>query len=230
MHTGSALGARGASHGRTTNCMNKKRVTAFLMSAACQWNGRDGLQQDQVPQQAAQREQTTLHNGELWCSFPYPCPKKFYKLPAVLFHHTKLLYELSWAWAWAWMSQLTQGTSVCQRAFSTRIYIYIYIYIYRGLRETGSHASEDRQTATTASVTTHCSKLCTETTWTLLDVLNKLWSQLKRLRSASPRNAGRNHVGKHSLISWGVQPVHMHRHTHASGALAQPRDYSWSCA
>ena len=34
MHTGSALGAHGASHRRTTNCMKKRRVTVPLMSAA----------------------------------------------------------------------------------------------------------------------------------------------------------------------------------------------------
>ena len=34
MHTGSAPGAHGASHRRTTNCMKKRAVTASLMSAA----------------------------------------------------------------------------------------------------------------------------------------------------------------------------------------------------
>ena len=42
---------------------------------------------------------------ELWYSCPYPCPNKFYKLLAVLYCYTTLLYKLSWAWAWAWMSQ-----------------------------------------------------------------------------------------------------------------------------
>ena len=34
VHTGSAPGAHGASHRRTTNCMKRRRVTASLMSAA----------------------------------------------------------------------------------------------------------------------------------------------------------------------------------------------------
>ena len=37
---------------------------------------------------------------ELCHLYPYPCPKKFYKLPAVLFYHTNLFYKLAWAWAW----------------------------------------------------------------------------------------------------------------------------------
>ena len=37
---------------------------------------------------------------ELCHLYPYPCPKKFYKLPAVLFCYTILFYKLAWAWAW----------------------------------------------------------------------------------------------------------------------------------
>ena len=37
---------------------------------------------------------------ELCHLYPYPCPKKFYKLPAVLFCYTNLFYKLAWAWAW----------------------------------------------------------------------------------------------------------------------------------
>ena len=43
---------------------------------------------------------TTTNKSELCHLYPYPCPKKFYKLPAVLFCYTKLLYKLAWAWAW----------------------------------------------------------------------------------------------------------------------------------
>ena len=38
---------------------------------------------------------------ELCHLYPYPCPKKFYKLPAVLFCYTNLFYKLAWACAWA---------------------------------------------------------------------------------------------------------------------------------
>ena len=44
-------------------------------------------------------------NWAVICSYPYPCPKKFYKLPGVLFCYKHLFYRLSWAWAWVWMSQ-----------------------------------------------------------------------------------------------------------------------------
>ena len=37
---------------------------------------------------------------ELCHLYPYPCPKKFYKLPAVLFSYTNLFYKLAWARAW----------------------------------------------------------------------------------------------------------------------------------
>ena len=37
---------------------------------------------------------------ELCHLYPYPCPKKFYKLPAVLFCCTILFYKVAWAWAW----------------------------------------------------------------------------------------------------------------------------------
>ena len=37
---------------------------------------------------------------ELCHLYPYPCPKKFYKLPAVLFCYTILFYKLAWVWAW----------------------------------------------------------------------------------------------------------------------------------
>ena len=37
---------------------------------------------------------------ELCHLYPYPCPKKFYRLPAVLFCCTILFYKLAWAWAW----------------------------------------------------------------------------------------------------------------------------------
>ena len=39
-------------------------------------------------------------NNELCHLYPYPCPKKFYKLPAVLFCYANLFYKLAWAWAW----------------------------------------------------------------------------------------------------------------------------------
>ena len=39
-------------------------------------------------------------NPELCHLYPYPCPKKFYKLPAVLFCYTNVFYKLAWAWAW----------------------------------------------------------------------------------------------------------------------------------
>ena len=41
---------------------------------------------------------STIH--ELCHLYPYPCPKKLYKLPAVLFCYTFLFYKLAWAWAW----------------------------------------------------------------------------------------------------------------------------------
>ena len=40
------------------------------------------------------------NNNELCHLYPYPCPKKFYKLPAALFRCTNLFYKLAWAWAW----------------------------------------------------------------------------------------------------------------------------------
>ena len=46
---------------------------------------------------------------ELRYSYAYPCPKKFYKLPDVLFCYTSLFYKLSRAWAWVCMSQLRIG-------------------------------------------------------------------------------------------------------------------------
>ena len=36
-----------------------------------------------------------VHHTELCHLYPYPCPKKFYKLPAVLFCYTNLLYKLA---------------------------------------------------------------------------------------------------------------------------------------
>ena len=41
--------------------------------------------------------------------YPYPCPKNFYELPAVLVCYTNSLCKLSWAWAWVWMSQPRDG-------------------------------------------------------------------------------------------------------------------------
>ena len=38
--------------------------------------------------------------SELCHLYPYPCPNKFYRLPAVLFCYTNLFYKLAWAWAW----------------------------------------------------------------------------------------------------------------------------------
>ena len=42
----------------------------------------------------------SLYICELCHLYPYPCPKKFYKLPAVLFCYTNLFYKMAWAWAW----------------------------------------------------------------------------------------------------------------------------------
>ena len=52
---------------------------------------------------------STKHVLELWYSHPYPCPRKLYKLPVVLFRYTKLFYKLSWAWTWVWMLQPSVG-------------------------------------------------------------------------------------------------------------------------
>ena len=38
------------------------------------------------------------NDNKLCYLYPYPCPKKFYKLPAVLFCYTVLFYKLAWAW------------------------------------------------------------------------------------------------------------------------------------
>ena len=63
--------------------------------------------------QAQRRQHVCLHAGlvhvkcacvpvllELRRSCSYPCPNKFYRLPAVLVCYTCLFYKLSWAWAW----------------------------------------------------------------------------------------------------------------------------------
>ena len=55
--------------------------------------------------------------SELWYSHTYPCPRKFYKLPAVTICSTHLFYKLSRAWAWLWMSQPSQ---VCLKVFLLR--------------------------------------------------------------------------------------------------------------
>ena len=56
---------------------------------------------------ACKRGVQSCSHTELWYSYPYPCPTKFNKLPAVLCCCTGLFYKPSWAWAWVWMSQLT---------------------------------------------------------------------------------------------------------------------------
>ena len=47
-----------------------------------------------------QRLALAVEVPELCHLYPYPCPKKLYKLPAVLFCYTDLFYKLAWAWAW----------------------------------------------------------------------------------------------------------------------------------
>ena len=59
-----------------------------------------------VPHRKRGWKRMRLAKTELRYSYPYPCPRKFYKLPAVLFCYTNLFYEPCWAWAWGWISQL----------------------------------------------------------------------------------------------------------------------------
>ena len=49
---------------------------------------------------------------ELWYSYPYPCPKKFHKPPAVPIYYAEMFYKLSWAWAWAWV-RMSQPITCC---------------------------------------------------------------------------------------------------------------------
>ena len=53
-----------------------------------------------APNPGNKRPGTIFYDSVLCRLYPYPCPKKFYKLPAVLFCYTNLLYKLAWAWAW----------------------------------------------------------------------------------------------------------------------------------
>ena len=62
------------------------------------FSGAAPLRSGDAPE--AERPEACRSNNELCHLYPYPCPKKFYKLPAVQFCYTILFYKLAWAWAW----------------------------------------------------------------------------------------------------------------------------------